>query len=245
MACKSRRRLPRGRTEGRRAGASTARCGSGSTSDAGGREGDLAARAGVAGRGAGDAAQRVVGRGALRHLRLGHRGRFGDLRDTGIYLPPATSFEIAATEDADPRQLADVPTTARCSTATSQAAARRSSSRCDDRPVQRTGDRWYREVINADDGSTQVTQFVGGIPPGRAPDHFHLYEEVIVILDGTGAMWAGDVAHADRNRLVHLPPARAGALRREPRRRRDAPARRFLSGGKSGGAVSRVTKPQR
>ena len=60
-----------------------------------------------------------------------------------------------------------------------------------DRPVQRTGDRWYREVINADDGSTQVTQFVGGIPPGRAPDHYHLYEEVIVILDGTGAMWAG------------------------------------------------------
>jgi mannose-6-phosphate isomerase-like protein (cupin superfamily) len=60
-----------------------------------------------------------------------------------------------------------------------------------DRAVQRTGDRWYREVINADDGSTQVTQFVGGIPPGRAPDHYHLYEEVIVILDGTGAMWAG------------------------------------------------------
>jgi quercetin dioxygenase-like cupin family protein len=60
-----------------------------------------------------------------------------------------------------------------------------------DRLVQRTGDRWYREVINDDAGSTQVTQFVGGIPPGRAPDHFHLYEEVIVILDGVGEMWAG------------------------------------------------------
>jgi mannose-6-phosphate isomerase-like protein (cupin superfamily) len=65
----------------------------------------------------------------------------------------------------------------------------------EDRPVQRTGDRWYREVINDDAGSTQVTQFVGGIPPGRAPDHFHLYEEVIVILDGTGEMWAG-TSHA-------------------------------------------------
>ena len=64
-----------------------------------------------------------------------------------------------------------------------------------DRPVQRTGDRWYREVINDDAGSTQVTQFVGGIPPGRAPDHFHLYEEVIVILDGVGEMWAG-TSHA-------------------------------------------------
>ena len=57
----------------------------------------------------------------------------------------------------------------------------------EDCPVQRTGDRWYRETLHSD----QVTQFVGAIPPGRAPDHFHLYEEVIVILDGTGVMWAG------------------------------------------------------
>ena len=56
---------------------------------------------------------------------------------------------------------------------------------------ERTGDRWYREVINEDAGSTQVTQFVGGIPPGRAPDHFHLYEEVICILGGEGIMHAG------------------------------------------------------
>lgn len=52
--------------------------------------------------------------------------------------------------------------------------------------VERTGDRWYRELITA-----QVTQFVGSIPPGRAPDHFHLYEEVLCILQGEGVMWAG------------------------------------------------------
>jgi|ERR1051325_363832 mannose-6-phosphate isomerase-like protein (cupin superfamily) len=51
---------------------------------------------------------------------------------------------------------------------------------------QRTGDRWYVELIQA-----EVTQFIGGIPPGRAPDHFHLYEEVICILDGAGIMHAG------------------------------------------------------
>ena len=56
----------------------------------------------------------------------------------------------------------------------------------DDQPMQRTGDRWYRELIQG-----ETTQFVGAIPPGRAPDHFHLYEEVICILDGTGVMWAG------------------------------------------------------
>jgi mannose-6-phosphate isomerase-like protein (cupin superfamily) len=41
-------------------------------------------------------------------------------------------------------------------------------------------------------GSAQVTQFVGSIPPGRAPDHFHLYEEVLFILKGEGRMWAGE-----------------------------------------------------
>jgi len=52
---------------------------------------------------------------------------------------------------------------------------------------QTTGDRWYCELIQA-----EVTQFIGGIPPGRAPDHFHLYEEVICILDGAGVMHAGE-----------------------------------------------------
>ena len=58
--------------------------------------------------------------------------------------------------------------------------------RLNDQPVQKTGDRWYRELIQA-----EVTQFVGSIPFGRAPDHFHTYEEVICILDGSGVMHAG------------------------------------------------------
>jgi len=29
-------------------------------------------------------------------------------------------------------------------------------------------------------------------PPGRAPDHFHQYEEVLFILKGVGRMWAGE-----------------------------------------------------
>ena len=55
-----------------------------------------------------------------------------------------------------------------------------------------TGDRWYRVLVDDEVGSTQVTQFVGSIPPGRAPDHFHNYEEVLFILRGEGRMWAGD-----------------------------------------------------
>ncbi|HSE32490.1 MAG TPA: cupin domain-containing protein [Pyrinomonadaceae bacterium] len=55
-----------------------------------------------------------------------------------------------------------------------------------------TADRWYRVLVDDELGSNQVTQFVGSIPPGRAPNHFHHYEEVLFILRGEGQMWAGD-----------------------------------------------------
>jgi len=125
--------------------------------------------------------------------------------DSGIYLPPSASLEIVADETLT-LVSSQCPDTGAVlegyepGHGTPQIVAMR------DRPVQRTGDRWYREVINADDGSTQVTQFVGGIPPGRAPDHYHLYEEVIVILDGTGAMWAGSSnTPIERGSCIFLP----------------------------------------
>ena len=61
-----------------------------------------------------------------------------------------------------------------------------------DRRALPTADRWYRVLVDDEIGSEQVTQFVGSIPPGRAPDHFHEYEEVLFILRGEGRMWAGD-----------------------------------------------------
>jgi len=61
-----------------------------------------------------------------------------------------------------------------------------------DRRALPTADRWYRVLVDEEVGSEQVTQFVGSIPPGRAPDHFHEYEEVLFILRGAGRMWTGD-----------------------------------------------------
>jgi mannose-6-phosphate isomerase-like protein (cupin superfamily) len=61
--------------------------------------------------------------------------------------------------------------------------------RLEDQPRQSTGDRWYCELVQG-----ETTQFVGAIPPGRAPDHFHQYEEMLCILEGTGVMWAGDAS---------------------------------------------------
>ncbi len=56
-----------------------------------------------------------------------------------------------------------------------------------DQRAMPTGDRWYRVLIDS-----EVTQFVGSIPPGRAPDHFHEYEEVLFILRGEGRAWIGE-----------------------------------------------------
>jgi mannose-6-phosphate isomerase-like protein (cupin superfamily) len=70
-------------------------------------------------------------------------------------------------------------------------AGPRQTIRLSNRSAIPTANRWYRVLVDDELGSMQVTQFVGAIPPGRAPDHFHNYEEVLFILRGVGRMWAG------------------------------------------------------
>lgn len=113
--------------------------------------------------------------------------------DRGVYLPPSTALEIEAVNTLTivSSQCPDDGGALDGYDPGHAVSGETLVVFMNDRPVLRTGDRWYREVINEDARSTQVTQFVGGIPPGRAPDHFHEYEEVIVILNGTGTMWAG------------------------------------------------------
>jgi len=53
------------------------------------------------------------------------------------------------------------------------------------------GDRRFKLLVDKDLGCRQVTQFVGFIPPSKAPFHSHTYEEAIYILEGTG------VAHTE------------------------------------------------
>jgi mannose-6-phosphate isomerase-like protein (cupin superfamily) len=98
--------------------------------------------------------------------------------NSGIYVPPRASLDLSGTM-----------TLVSCSCgghAPSPVDGKITITSLDEKPLQRTGDRSYRELIQQ-----EVTQFVGSIPPGRAPDHHHLYEEVICILDGEGTMWAG------------------------------------------------------
>jgi quercetin dioxygenase-like cupin family protein len=55
-------------------------------------------------------------------------------------------------------------------------------------------------------GCASVTQFIGLVPPGRAPDHFHTYDEVIYVLEGEGFLEiAGEQAPLRAGSCVHLP----------------------------------------
>jgi mannose-6-phosphate isomerase-like protein (cupin superfamily) len=116
---------------------------------------------------------------------------------TGIYLAPdrsarirnphATPLQVSSArcpEPADPDRL-------ECAERRGPQAHPMPLVRLSERPRATTGDRWYCVLVGEEMGCRQVTQFVGSIPPGRAPDHYHHYEEVIVILAGQGVAWAG------------------------------------------------------
>lgn len=107
--------------------------------------------------------------------------------ETGVYLRPGQTLRvenngsevvrfISSQCPAEPVKSSELPPIVKLS----------------DRRALPTADRWYRVLVDDEIGSEQVTQFVGSIPPGRAPDHFHEYEEVLFILRGEGRMWAGE-----------------------------------------------------
>lgn len=51
-----------------------------------------------------------------------------------------------------------------------------------------TGARSFQLLHGPHNGSTRATAFVGYIPPGKAPWHYHLYDEIVVVLGGTGRL---------------------------------------------------------
>jgi mannose-6-phosphate isomerase-like protein (cupin superfamily) len=69
-----------------------------------------------------------------------------------------------------------------------------------------TAGREFTLLAHPENGCASVTQFVGHIPPGRAPDHFHLYDEVVYVLAGEGAFHVdGESAPLRAGSCVHLP----------------------------------------
>jgi mannose-6-phosphate isomerase-like protein (cupin superfamily) len=69
-----------------------------------------------------------------------------------------------------------------------------------------TAGREFTLLAQPDNGCASVTQFVGFIPPGRAPDHYHRYDEVVYVLAGEGAFHVdGESAMLGPGSCVHLP----------------------------------------
>jgi quercetin dioxygenase-like cupin family protein len=59
-------------------------------------------------------------------------------------------------------------------------------------PGRATGARSFQVLHGPHNGSTRATLFVGYVPPGRAPWHYHLYDEIVWVLRGEGRLHIGD-----------------------------------------------------
>lgn len=69
-----------------------------------------------------------------------------------------------------------------------------------------TAGREFTLLAHPENGCESVTQFRGYIPRGRAPDHFHLYDEVVYVLEGEGAFHVDGESESLRpGSCIHLP----------------------------------------
>jgi mannose-6-phosphate isomerase-like protein (cupin superfamily) len=70
--------------------------------------------------------------------------------------------------------------------------------------VERTGDREFRVLLSE---GLSITQFAGLIPPGRAPEHQHTYDEVVHVLAGQGVVHLdGEETEIGPGTSIYLPP---------------------------------------
>jgi quercetin dioxygenase-like cupin family protein len=57
---------------------------------------------------------------------------------------------------------------------------------------QATGARSFQVLFDASNGSTRATLFAGFVPPGKAPWHYHLYDEIVWVPEGPGRLHIGE-----------------------------------------------------
>jgi mannose-6-phosphate isomerase-like protein (cupin superfamily) len=133
--------------------------------------------------------------GELRGMPLG--------RDTGLWMPPGARYRLQA-GPRDEVLLDAVALPPPASAHPSAAAPRISCLR--DCEIEVTGDRRFRALLGPGRGCEAATQFRGEIPPGRAPEHSHPYDEVVRVLEGEGVAHAGgaDLPLAPGS-CIHLP----------------------------------------
>jgi mannose-6-phosphate isomerase-like protein (cupin superfamily) len=133
-------------------------------------------------------------------------------RDRGLWIPPGARYRVAG-DGTDELRFDAVCLPAAAAESADRAGGGGSGSGpplardLRDCEVERTGDRQFRVLFGPGRGCSVATQFAGEIPPGRAPDHSHPYDELVLVLQGEGVLHLGDADRAMSPGLsVHLPP---------------------------------------
>lgn len=143
--------------------------------------------------------------------------------DQGFWIPPGARYQLHSDGPADLRLDAVTLPTATLPTATREPADRAGAQAVDpglplvrdlhECEVETTGNRQFRVLFGPGRGCAVATQFVGEIPPGRAPDHSHPYDEVVLVLEGAGVVHVGGTVHAiSPGTCTHLQPGQLHCL---------------------------------
>ena len=70
-----------------------------------------------------------------------------------------------------------------------------------------TGSRSFQVLLGPENGCCRATMFVGVVPPGAAPWHFHQYDEIICVLRGDGTYHQASGPQPTRpGSVVRIPP---------------------------------------
>jgi mannose-6-phosphate isomerase-like protein (cupin superfamily) len=124
--------------------------------------------------------------------------------ETGVYVADGETWTV---ENAGPDELVLVSVRAPAGNG-ADPDRRKVTVRYADQPaLPASPDREFRYLVNQDAGCRDVTQFVGVIPPGRAPLHSHTYDEVVYVVEGEGVLHLGDKdTPLAAGSCIHLPP---------------------------------------
>ena len=123
---------------------------------------------------------------------------------TAVYVPPGSVYQIENLDDRG-RGVNDIEIVSVCCPEDEEAQVGidpvlrppqdtkpfRTVRESESKPTP-AGDRSFTLLVNQEIGARRVTQFLGVIPPGRAPMHHHTYEEAIYILEGEGCVHTED-----------------------------------------------------
>jgi mannose-6-phosphate isomerase-like protein (cupin superfamily) len=122
---------------------------------------------------------------------------------TGVYLVAGESYEV---DNPGPETLLIVSATAPQASGASPPNGQRTVRYADQPSLPASGDREFRYLVTDEVGCRDVTQFYGVIAPGRAPEHSHVYDEVIYVLQGEGVLHTeGADEPVTAGSCIHLP----------------------------------------